>query len=345
MTQPSFSTALLCATAILAFATAGPANSQAPLVPVTLTTGFVFTGGSAAPLMMADDRGYFEQGGVKISIVRGFGSADVITKVASGTYQAGTGYLPELVRAKAANPDLDAIAVVISYDASPDAVTALKKSGITGPGDVASRRIVAQPNSTAMITFPLFAKAVGIDPASVKWIEISPELWYATVHRGDADLVAGFGGGALANFARLGYKPDEIIQYYYSDYQPNLYGNALIVMKSWAEKNPDAVKGLVRAYIRGLIEARKEPSEAIKSLLTREPLLKGPAEQAELEFTLGKFYFTRDVMQKGVAYHTEENVKQFIDSLVGPFGLKRTPAVSEIYSAAYLPPIAERMVK
>jgi NitT/TauT family transport system substrate-binding protein len=345
MTQPSFSTALLCATAILAFAAAGPANSQAPLVPVTLTTGFVFTGGSAAPLMMADDRGYFEQGGVKINIVRGFGSADVIAKVASGTYQAGTGYLPELVRAKAANPDLDAIAIVISYDASPDAVTALKKSGITRPGDVASHRIVAQPNSTAMITFPLFAKAVGIDPSSVKWIEISPELWYTTVHRGDADLVAGFGGGAVSNFARLGYKPDEIIQYYYSDYQPNLYGNALIVMKSWAEKNPEAVKGLVRAYIRGLIEARKEPSEAIKSLLTREPLLKGPAEQADLEFTSGKFYFTRDVMQKGVAYHTEEDVKRFIDSLVGPFGLKRTPAVSEIYSAAYLPPIAERMVK
>lgn len=345
MTQSRFSTALFCATAIFSFAAMGFAKAQAPLVPVTLTTGFIFTGGSAAPLMMADDRGYFTQGGVKINIVRGFGSADVITKVASGTYQAGTGYLPELVRAKAANPDLDAIAIVISYDAIPDAVTGLKKSGIGKPADVASRKIVAQPNSTSMITFPLFAKAVGIDPASVKWVEISPELMYATLNRGDADMAAGFGGGALANLARLGYKPADIVQYHYSDYHPNLYGNALIVQKSWAAKNPDAVKGLVRAYIRGLIEAKKEPAEAIKSLVIREPLLKAPTEQAELEFTSGKYYFTKDVMQKGVAYHTDEDVKRFIDNLAGPFGLKRTPAPSEVYSAAYLPPVAERMVK
>jgi len=345
MTRLGFGAIALCAVVAVSLVGKDRAHAQGTPVPVTLTTGFVFTGGSAAPLMMADDRGYFTQGGVKINIVRGFGSADVITKVASGTYQAGTGYLPELVRAKAANPDLDAIAIVISYDAIPDAVTGLTKSGIAKPADVAGRRIVAQPNSTSMITFPLFAKAVGIDPASVKWTEISPELMYATVNRGDADLAAGFGGGALANLSRLGYQPSDIVQYHYSDYHPNLYGNGLIVMKSWAEKNPEAVKGLVKAYIRGLIEARKEPAAAIKSLVTREPLMKAPTEQSELEFTSAKYYFTKDVLEKGMAYHTDEDVKRFIDNLAGPFGLKRIPAVEEIYTAKYLPPVADRMVK
>ena len=110
----------LSAPALFGHLSPAAAQAKPELVPVTLTTGFIFQG-SASPLFLAEAKGYFEQGGVKINIVRGHGSADVITKVASGTYQAGTGYLPELVRAKAANPDLDAIAVVISYDAVPDA--------------------------------------------------------------------------------------------------------------------------------------------------------------------------------------------------------------------------------
>jgi NitT/TauT family transport system substrate-binding protein len=321
------------------------ARADEPLLPVTLTTGFLFGGGSTAPLMLAEDRGYFAKGGVKINIVRGFGSADVVSKVASGTYQAGTGYLPELVRAKAANPDLDAIAIVISYDAIPDAVTALASSGIVKPADVAGKRIVAQPNSTAKITFPLFAKAAGIDPATIQWIEVSPQLMMATLNRGGADLAAGFGSGAIANLMQMGHPPSDIVQFQYSDYCPNLYGNALIVKKSWAEQNAAAVKGLVSAYIRGLIESRKEPAEAVKILVTREPLLKAATEERDLVFNDEHYYFTKNVLAKGVAYQTAEDVTRFIDNVAGPFGLTRVPAASEIYTDAYLPPIEERMVK
>src|ERR1700676_4549919 len=107
--------------------------------PVTLSTGWVLAGDSA-PLVLADTRGYFTEGGVKIDIVRGFGSADVVTKIAAGTYQAGTGYLPALVQALAKDPNFDAIAVLISFDASADAVTGPKATGITKPADLAGRK-------------------------------------------------------------------------------------------------------------------------------------------------------------------------------------------------------------
>ncbi len=115
------------------------------LTPVTLTTGWIFSGGTTAALLLAEKRGYFTEGGVKINIVRGFGSADVVAKVATKTYEAGTGYLPALVRTRAENPELDAIAVVISYDASPDAVTGIKGKGISSPRDLAASASALSP--------------------------------------------------------------------------------------------------------------------------------------------------------------------------------------------------------
>lgn len=321
-----------------------PGQAQ-QLVPVTVTTGWILSGGTAAALLLADKRGYFTEGGVKINVVRGFGSADVVAKVASKTYEAGTGYLPALVKAKAENPDLDAIAVAISYDASPDAVTGPKASGIATPKDLAGKRISAQPNSTSMLTFQPFAQAVGIDQSSIKWIEVAPPLLVTVVQQGSADAVAQFSSSASATFEKLGYKADQLFQFSYSDYVPNLYGNGLIIRKSWAEQNPAAAKGLVRGYIKGLIAARENPKEAIDLLLEREPLLERTVEANDLQHSNEKHYFTKNVMAKGVGYHTNADVARFIQILTKPFDLKRVPTADEIYTDAYIPAAADRMVK
>jgi NitT/TauT family transport system substrate-binding protein len=331
---------LALATSMAAFHCAGAQQ----LVPVTLTTGWVFSGGTTAALLLADKRGYFNEGGVKINIVRGFGSADVVAKVAAKTYEAGTGYLPALVRAKAENPDLDAVAVTISYDASPDAITGPKGKGITTPKDLAGRRISAQPNSTSMLTFQPFAEATGIDPGSIKWVEVAPDLLATVVHQGSSEAVAQFSSSALSTFEKLGYKPDALFQFLYSDYVPNLYGNGLILRRSWAEQNPGAARGLVRGYIRGLIAARKSPQEAIDLLMQREPLLDRAAETNDFNHSNEKHYFTANVKKSGVGYHTKEDVTRFVQLLVKPFGLKRVPSAEEIYTDAYLPSLKDRLV-
>jgi NitT/TauT family transport system substrate-binding protein len=318
-------------------------SSAQQLVPAKLTSGFIFTGGSAAPLLYAEKRGYFSQGGVLIDIVRGFGSADVVTKVAAGTYEAGTGYLPELLRAKAEDPSLDAIAVVISYDAAPDGLVG-PKARMAKPQDVAGKRVAAQAGNTSVTTFPIFAKAMGIDPASMKWVTVGFPLIAVTVQQGNADLAAGFVSTSVASFEKLGLTADQLAQFTYSDYIDHLYGNALIMRKSWAKKNPDAAKGLVRAYVRGLIETRTNQDEAMNILMQREPLLNKQVEAKDLSYGLDKYYFTDRVKTNGFGYHTKADVDAFIKQLAEPFGLKRIPAADEIYTDTYLPPAGDRVV-
>ncbi len=320
-----------------------PAKSQS-MTDVTLTTGWILSGGSA-PLVLAEERGYFKDANVNINIVRGYGSADVITKVAAGTYQAGTGFLPTLVKAVADNPNLDAIAVMISYDASADAVTGPKSTGIKEPADLANRKLSTQPNSTSKLVFQSFAKAVGLDPNSIQWVEVAPQLIGLTVVKGQADGAAQFAASAIANFQRLGIPKDKLYQFKFSDYVDNLYGNGLILQKSWAKSHPEAAKGVVRAYAKGLIDAYKDPKAAIDALMKREPLLKSNVESDDLAYSNENYYFTPRVLEKGLAYHSDDDVEKFMKLLEMPFSLKRIPKVSEIYSSEYLPNADELKVK
>ncbi len=335
---------LLLASSLLAISAFTASASAQDLTPVTVSTGWVVNGGTGAALVIADDRGYFEEGGVDVDVVRGFGSADVVAKVAAGTYQAGTGSLPALVQAVAENPDLDAIAVMISYDASSDAVVGPLATGISKPTDLAGRKLSAQPNSTTKLIFEPFAKAVGLDKDSIEWVEVGPELVAVVVQQGQADGVAQFAATAISNFARLGIPEDQLYQFKFADHIDNLYGNGLILQKSWAEANPEAAAAVVRAYALGLKDAYADPEAAIDAVMAREPLLNREVELGDLNYSNNNYFFTPNVLEKGLAYHTAEDVQAFIGLLVEPFGLSRTPDASEVYTDAYLPDLAARQV-
>jgi NitT/TauT family transport system substrate-binding protein len=294
--------------------------------------------------MLAQDKGWFADPGVNVDIVRGYGSNDVVTKVAAGTYEAGTGYSANLIRTISENPDLDAVAIVFAYDGDPNALTGVKKEGLVEAKDIAGTTISAVAGSTAEFLFPLYAKAVGIDPGTVTFVNVARPLVPIMVQQGDADLSTGFISTAISNFARLEYSRDELVIFRYSDYLP-IYGNALIVRKSWAEAHPDAAKGLASAYIQGLLYTREHPEEAMDVLVAQEPLLEHEIELNDWLIAAENYYFTDNVLEKGLAYHTREDVSNFIDIIVGGFELERTPAVQEIYDPRYLPAIEERMVQ
>jgi NitT/TauT family transport system substrate-binding protein len=53
--------------------------------------------GPQAPFIVALEKGYFAQEGLAVIMDRGYGSADAVSKVASGAYQIGYGSLDALI--------------------------------------------------------------------------------------------------------------------------------------------------------------------------------------------------------------------------------------------------------
>ena len=56
---------------------------------------------------------------------------------------------------------------------------------------------------------------------------------------------------------------DDIVVLLMADYGVDLYGDAIIVNPKFAAEHPDAVRGFLRAFVKGLKETVKSPAAAV----------------------------------------------------------------------------------
>src|SRR5438105_800877 len=108
--------------ALLLLAVAGslpgkPAAAQAP-IDVKLALDWAFQG-TVAMLLYGQEQGYFSQEGLNVTIDRGYGSADAVTKAASGAYSFALGDSNSMVEFNAKNTDKQLIAVFMKYNRPP----------------------------------------------------------------------------------------------------------------------------------------------------------------------------------------------------------------------------------
>ena len=68
-----------------------------------------------------------------------------------------------------------------------------------------------------------------------------------------------------------------------ADYGVNLYGNAIIVNPKFAAEKPEAVKGFLRAFTKGLQETVKNPATAVDSVIKRNDVAKKEVELERLQ--------------------------------------------------------------
>ena len=69
---------------------------------------------------------------------------------------------------------------------------------------------------------------------------------------GQIDAITGFSFSSYVNLKDRGVPVDDIVVLLMSDYGVNLYGNAVIVGQKFAAAHPEAVKGFLRAFTKGL---------------------------------------------------------------------------------------------
>ena len=86
----------------------------------------------AAPFFIAQDKGYFAEEGLSVTIDSGAGSRESIPRVATGTYDMGFGDINALIKLMDEQPDLNVKAVMMAYERPPFAVIARDTSSARG---------------------------------------------------------------------------------------------------------------------------------------------------------------------------------------------------------------------
>ncbi|MDR7484439.1 MAG: ABC transporter substrate-binding protein [Armatimonadota bacterium] len=343
MSRPVFLLAVLLSLTVLV-AGLGPVSAR-PAVRATwkFTLDFVIQG-PQAPFIVALEKGYYAQEGLEVTIDRGFGSADAVTKIAGGAYHLGYADINSMIEFNARNPGRELVAIAVLLNAPPFAILTLRREGITRPIDLYGKRLGAPAGDAPRRLWPLFARAVGMHPDSVTWVTMDVPLREPMLVRGEVNAISGFYFTAYINLKALRVDPGDIVAFFYTDQGLPLYGNAIMAPPSLLEREPEAVRGFLRAFIRGLKDSIANPAEAVAAIKRRDPLINEAVELERLQLAIRHNILTSDVAAHGFGVVKAERLARSIDLLAEAFGLPKKPTWQQVFTDKFLPPRAERML-
>jgi NitT/TauT family transport system substrate-binding protein len=291
---------------------------------------------------LADDRGYFKAAGLDVTLDQGNGSGAPIPLVASGTYNVGFGDVNALIEFAAKKPEEAPIAVYMMYNRPPFTIAVRADSPIKTPKDLEGKTLGGAAGDGALKLFPAFCKITKIDCSTIKITNMQPSLREQMLMQGQVDGVFGYVNTIRFSAKLMGVDPEKQIRWInYGDYGMDLYSNAIIVPKKLTKDNPAAVRGLIAAINHGLEDTLKDPDAAVAAVAKREPLINTKVERERLDATLTDEMNHPEIAKIGLGNVDTDRLKRSIDILVEADSLPRTPSVDEIFTPAFLPPVAE----
>jgi NitT/TauT family transport system substrate-binding protein len=294
--------------------------------------------GQQTPFTVPVDDGTFKKYKLDVTVDRGFGSGDTVTKVASGAYDIGLADLYSVVRFNGANPDHQLLAVMMVHDKSALAVETKADGSIKTPQDLNGKTIAAPVGDASRQLFPLFADINKIDQKSIKWVNVSPELRETMLLRGEAHAITGHITTVMMNMRAINVSESAIRLMPFANYGVELYGHVIFVKPDYAEKNPEVIRNFIRGFMHGMKVMMNEPDKAITSLKMRDPLINGDVEKARIKMSLDYMFITPDVLKNGMSNVDMARLDRTLQAVAKPFELKVTPTAAQVYTDKYLPP-------
>jgi len=324
--------------ALTATVTAGAASAQ---TAVKFSLDFKFEGPSA-PFVVAIDKGYYKAEGLDVTIDSAAGSLEPITRVASGTYDMGFGDVNSLIKFRDANPGTPIKAVFMVYNKPPFAVVGRKSRGITAPKDLEGKKLGAPAPDGAYAQWKIFVQANGIDASKVTVENVGFPVREPMLAAGQVDAITGFSFSSFINLKDRGVPVDDIVVLLMADYGVNLYGNVIIVNPKFAAEKPEAVKGFLKAFVKGLKDTVHSPENAVDSVIKRNDVAKKEVEVERLKMALKDNIMTPEVKANGFGGIDMARFDKAIDQIGLTYEFKAKPKGADIFDASFLPPAADR---
>lgn len=300
--------------------------------------------GPAAPLLLAWDTGLYKAEGLDVQMDTGKGSLDAIPRVASGTYEMGNADINSLIKFRDKNPDLPVKAVFMIYNAPPFAIIGRKSLGVNSPKDLEGKILGAPAPDGAYAQWNAFVKANGIDASTVTIENVGFPVREPMLAQSKVDAITGYAFSSFINLKANGVSEDDITVLLMRDHGLDLYGNVILVNPKFAEENPDAVKGFIRATIKGFQATITDPAAAVKHVLNHNDVAREDVELERLMMALNQNIVTDEVRSNGLGDVNMDRLNRSMDQIADTYEYTNRPNAADIFDSSFLPDASERMV-
>ena len=273
---------------------------------------------------VAQEKGYFADEGLDVTINPGGFDVNSITLVAAGSDTFGLHDTNSLVFAAA--EEIPLITVATFLEKHPGAVMALQSSGFETLDDLAGATIGFQEGGPWQLTQAMLVKN-GIDPDSLNKVAIGFDL--TPLFEGDIDLMTVFATDEPILAEQQGFPTTVWVPY---DYGVETSANALFTTQSYFEAHPDVACGMVRAIARGWEYAFAHPEEAVDIVLAVDPENLDRDKETKSLALLEDAVMTPDAVENGIGSMTSERW-QTVDEVLREYGGLTEPVdLASIYS-------------
>jgi NitT/TauT family transport system substrate-binding protein len=219
-------------------------------------------GGDHAPYYYAKKLGLYAKEGIDLKLEPGKGSALATQKVGAGANPIGLADMGGVLVAK--GKGADTVAVFNVYANSPQGLYWLKSSGIKSIKDFPGKKIGNPAADGARTMWPALAKANGIDPKSVTWVNIDANAKLSALKSKSIDITTSFYNIHHIFQRELGTDMGFLA---WRDVGLNPYGNSVIVNAAFLAKNKPMIGKFVKVTQRAFAACVKDPKPCVQALI------------------------------------------------------------------------------
>ncbi len=237
--------------------------------------------GEHAAYFAGQQRGFWREEGIDISVTRGYGSGDTVSKLAAGTTQFALADIGALLAARARqNVPVRAISAV--YTHSPHSLFVLRSSGITSFKGLEGKRIAITPGNSHRLYFPEVARRAGTDPDRITWVNTDASAMAVMLIAKRVDAAPLYSLHHYYQNKAARRAGEEIVVLPFVETGFAIYAPVLIAHENMIERNPDLVKRFLRAAWRSLQWTNENQAEACQLHVRSNPTV----EQDDCEGSL-----------------------------------------------------------
>lgn len=287
--------------------------------------------GSMSGVLVAIDQGYYEEVGLNVEAVRGFGGIRTVNEIDQGLFDFGYGD-PLAVVLNRNNGGRTKMIGAINSRWPSGLCFITERHQIEEPEDLKGLVLAGGQNSPMQFLVPAWLERNGVDRDEVELMQLQPSVVTTSLVEGTVDAAECWLGNSMAIFETRAREAGVTLDWIeYGKFNLDIYGNGLVTSEKMLLENPETVRRFVEATYRGYAYSKEHADEAASIVSRLYPVLDPDITRQQVEEMA-------DLLGDGrLGWMEEDKVARTLDFLIEAYDIEASITPRDIFTTEFIP--------